>query len=448
MVMQETTARRVPPHNLEAEESLLGAMLLSRDAIADASEISAEHFYRPAHAHVFRAISALHASGDPADAVTVAEELDRDGVADSIGGLDGLLRLQVNTPATSNAAKYAQIIADKHTLRRLIEVAGEIAEIGYSVPGDVAAAVDAAEHMVFRVAEGKADETLRDAGDLLKETLDRLEKLYEKGETITGTPTGFFDLDNMLSGLQPEAFVVVGARPGVGKTSFALNIAAHVASRRKIPTLLFSLEMGHIELMQRMLCSDSGVDAMNMRNGRLSEADWERITQGMGRLGDAPLYIDDDPSLTIMEIRAKARRLKSRVGELGLVVVDYLQLMNGRHTAENRQVEVAEISRGLKILARELKCPVLGLSQLSRNLEARQDKRPMLSDLRESGSIEQDADVVLFLYRDEIHNPDSDNEGIAEIIVAKHRNGPTGMIRLGFMSRFTAFRNLSPSNDI
>jgi len=448
MVMQETATRRVPPHNLEAEESLLGAMLLSRDAIADASELSAEHFYRPAHAHVFQAISALHASGDPADPVTVAEELARDGVADAIGGLDGLLRLQVSTPATSNAAKYAKIIAEKHTLRRLIEVAGEIAEIGYSVPSDVAAAVDAAENMVFKVAEGNVDDTMIEAGELLKKTLDRLEDLYNRGESITGTPTGFIDLDEMLSGLQPEAFVVVGARPGVGKTSFALNIAAHVASRRKLPTLLFSLEMGHLELMQRILCSESNVDAKNMRNGKLTDDDWQRMTRGFARLGDAPLYIDDDPNLTIMEIRAKARRLKSRVGDLGLVVVDYLQLMNGRNTAENRQVEVAEISRGLKILARELKCPVMGLSQLSRNLETRQDKRPMLSDLRESGSIEQDADVVLFLYRDEVHNPNSDNEGIAEVIIAKHRNGPTGMVQLGFMSRFTAFRNLSPSSDI
>ncbi len=449
MVMQEVGTTRVPPHNLEAEESLLGAMLLSRDAIADALEFTAaEHFYRPAHAHVFASIAALYGNGDPVDPLTVAEELDRSGVGDSIGGFDGLLRLQVNTPATSNAAKYAQIISERHTLRRLIEVAGEITEIGYSVPNDVAGAVDVAENMVFQVAQGRVDDTLLDAKQLLDITVDRLEHLYERGESIIGTPTGFYDLDAQLSGLQPSSFVVVGARPGVGKTAFALNIAAHVSAYQKAPTLVFSLEMGHLELMQRMLCSEARVDAKNMRNGKLSEVDWTRINKGIGRLASGPLYIDDNPNLTIMEIRAKARRLQSRVGHLGLIVVDYLQLMTGRSHAENRQVEVAEISRGLKILARELKCPVLGLSQLSRNLESRQDKRPMLSDLRESGSIEQDADVVLFLYRDEVHNPESEKQGIAEVIIAKHRNGPTGMIQLGFEPRFTAFRNFRADGGV
>ncbi|MGZ0218214.1 MAG: replicative DNA helicase, partial [Acidimicrobiales bacterium] len=253
----------------------------------------------------------------------------------------------------------------------------------------------------------------------------------------------FIDLDDLLSGLQPNAFIVVGARPAMGKTAFALNIAAHAAVRDNKPTLIFSLEMGHLELTQRMLCSEANVDAKNMRDGKLTEDDWTRISNGIGRLAEAPMWIDDNPNLTIMEIRAKARRLKSRNGSLGLIVVDYLQLMTGRASAENRQVEVAEISRGLKILARELECPVVGLSQLSRNLEMRQDKRPMLADLRESGSIEQDADVVMFLYRDEVYNPGSDSEGMAEVIVAKHRNGPTGTIQLGFVPRFTSFRNLT-----
>jgi len=437
-------ASRVPPHNLEAEESLLGAMLLSRDAIADAVEHAhTEHFYRPAHAHVFDAISTLYAAGDPADPVTVANELDRLGVLDSIGGLDGLLSLQVNTPATSNAAKYARIVAERYTLRKLIETAGEIAEIGYSRPEDVSRAVDEAENMMFQVAQGRVADTMGEIRDLLDATLDRLEHLYELGEGITGTATGFIDLDDLLSGLQPNAFVVVGARPAMGKTAFGLNIAAHAAVREQKPTLVFSLEMGHLELTQRMLCSESNVDAKNMRDGKLTEDDWTRISNGIGRMAEAPLWIDDNPNLTIMEIRAKARRLKSRVGDLGLIVVDYLQLMTGRAGAENRQVEVAEISRGLKILARELECPVVGLSQLSRNLEMRQDKRPMLADLRESGSIEQDADVVIFLYRDEVYNPGTDSEGMAEIIVAKHRNGPTGTIQLGFVPRFTSFRNLT-----
>ena len=441
----ETGARtRVPPHNLEAEESLLGAMLLSRDAIADAVErVQPDHFYRPAHAHVFDAISALYAAGDPADPVTVAEELDRAGVLEMVGGLDGLIGLQVNTPATSNAEKYARIIAERFTLRKLIEVAGEITELGYSRPDDVTKAVDEAENMMFQVAQGRVADTMGEIRDLLDSTLDRLEHLYEQGEGITGTPTGFIDLDNLLSGLQPNAFVVVGARPAMGKTAFALNMAAHAAVREQKGVLVFSLEMGHLELTQRLLCSEANVDAKNMRDGKLSEDDWTRISNGIGRLAESPMWIDDNPNLTIMEIRAKARRLKSRVGDLGMIIVDYLQLMTGRSSAENRQVEVAEISRGLKILARELECPVVGLSQLSRNLEMRQDKRPMLADLRESGSIEQDADVVMFLYRDEVYNPGSDSEGMAEVIVAKHRNGPTGTIQLGFVPRFTSFRNLT-----
>ena len=447
MVMSETEsgrAARVPPHNLEAEESLLGAMLLSRDAIADAVEVvQASHFYRPAHAHVYDAISTLYAAGDPVDPVTVAEELDRAGVIDTIGGLDGLISLQLNTPATSNAAKYATIISERYTLRKLIETAGEIAEIGYSRPDDVTKAVDEAENRMFQVAQGRVADTMGEIRELLDATLDRLEQLYENGDAITGTPTGFLDLDELLSGLQPNALVIVGARPAMGKTSLALNMAAHAAVRENRPVLVFSLEMGHLELSQRLLCSEANVDAKNMRDGKLKEEDWTRISNGIGRLAEAPMWIDDNPNLTIMEIRAKARRLKSRVGDLGMIVVDYLQLMTGRSSAENRQVEVAEISRGLKILARELQCPVVGLSQLSRNLEMRQDKRPMLADLRESGSIEQDADVVMFIYRDEVYNPGSDSEGMAEIIVAKHRNGPTGTVHLGFLPRFTSFKNLS-----
>ncbi len=452
MVMSEVeTGRsgRVPPHNLEAEESLLGAMLLSRDAIAEAVEVVAvEQFYRPAHAHVYDAISTLYAAGDPVDPVTVGEELDRAGVLETIGGLDGLISLQLNTPATSNAAKYARIIQERHTLRRLIETAGEIAELGYSRPDDVTKTVDLAENMMFQVAQGRVADTMGEIRELLDLTLDRLEHLYEQGQGITGTPTGFIDLDELLSGLQPNSLTIVGARPAMGKTSFALNIAAHAAVRENRPVLVFSLEMGHLELSQRLLCAEANVDAKNMRDGSLREEDWTRISNGIGRLAEAPMWIDDNPNLTIMEIRAKARRLKSRVGDLGMIVVDYLQLMTGRSNAESRQVEVAEISRGLKILARELQCPVVGLSQLSRNLEARQDKRPMLSDLRESGSIEQDADVVLFLYRDEVYNPGTDSEGLAEVIVAKHRNGPTGTVHLGFLPRFTSFKNLTRRGDM
>ena len=377
---------RVPPNNLQAEESLLGAMLLSRDAIAAAVETcSADDFYKPAHGHVFDAVCSLYAQGEPADPVTVADELRRADLLDAIGGPATLITLQANTPATTNAGRYARIVEEHALLRRLIGVAGEIAEIGYGVPEDVAAAVDRAETLVFEVAERRVTDSLRPLHDLLSESLDRLEALYDRGESITGVPTGFIDLDERLSGLQPSSLVIVGARPSMGKTAMALGMAAHAAMEARTPVLFFSLEMSHSEVTQRLLCSEARVDSTRIRNGKLLESDWPKISHAIGRLGEAPLYIDDNPNLTVMEIRAKARRLRSRLGNLGLIVVDYLQLMSGRHSAENRQVEVSEISRGLKILARELAVPVVALSQLSRNLEMRADKRPVLADLRESG---------------------------------------------------------------
>jgi replicative DNA helicase len=277
--------------------------------------------------------------------------------------------------------------------------------------------------------------------------LDRLEELYEQGNAITGLPTGYVDFDELLSGLQPSNLIVVGARPSMGKTAFALGMAANAALEAQRPVLFFSLEMGHLELTQRLLCSDARVDSQRMRNGNLAEDDWPKITRAVGKLGEAPIWIDDNPNLTVMEVRAKARRLKSRLGDLGLIVVDYLQLMSGRGNAENRQVEVSEMSRGLKILARELETPIVAVSQLSRGLESRSDKRPMLSDLRESGSIEQDADVVAFLYRDEVYNPESPDIGSAEVIIAKHRNGPTGTVRLAWLSNYTRFANMSRYQD-
>ena len=448
--VQDRRDLRVPPHNLVAEESLLGAMLLSRDAIADVLEIvTAEHFYRPAHARVFEAVHSLYSAGDPADAVTVAESLERNGTLEAIGGLDGLLSLQMNTPATSNAASYARIVRENHTLRRLIEVAGEIAELGYGRPDDVTKAVDWAENLMYQVAQGQVGDNTVQLSELLDGTLDRLEELYERGGTITGTATGYKDLDKLLSGLQPSSLYVVGGRPSMGKTSFALGMAAHAAIRGQRPVLVFSLEMGHMELTQRLLCSEARVDSTKMRDGRLNDDDWNRINTAIGRLAEAPIWIDDNPNVTVMEIRARARRLKSQVGDLAMVVVDYLQLMTGRQSADNRQVEVAEISRGLKILARELECPVVALSQLSRNLEMRQQKRPILADLRESGAIEQDADVVMFIYRDEVYNPDNaDTSGTAEVIVAKNRNGPTATTTLAFLSRFTTFANFAARSAI
>jgi replicative DNA helicase len=386
---------RVLPHDLQAEESLLGAMLLSRDAIAAATEIlTADEFYKPAHAHIFDAISTLNASGEPADVSTVSDVLRRNGLLEAIGGPTTLVMLQSATPATSNAGRYAKIVEEHALLRRLIRVAGDIAELSYDLPDDVTKAVDTAESMVFEVAQRRVTDTMAEIHDLLDANLDRLEQLYERGESITGVPTGYNDLDELLSGLQPNALIVVGARPSAGKTALALGMATHAALEAGRPVLVFSLEMSRLELTQRMLCSEARVDSKRVRNGKLNEADWQKIAHATGRLAEAPIWIDDNPNLTIMEIRSKARRLKARTGDLGLVVVDYLQLMTGRTSAENRQVEVSEISRGLKILARELECPVVALSQLSRGLEMRQDKRPMLADLRESGCLTADTRIT------------------------------------------------------
>jgi len=374
---------RIPPHSFEAEESLLGAMLLSRDAIAVAvEEVSADDFYKPSHAHIFGAVTALYARGEPADAVTVAEEMRRRGSLDASGGASTLMSLQANTPAISSASRYGRIVQENAVLRRLIGVAYEIAEIGYELPTDVVAALDRAEAMVFEVAQRRSNDSTRALKDLLAESLDHLEYLDNRGETITGVATGYTDLDHQLYGLQPSNLIVVGARPSMGKTAFALGLASH-AARIGVPVLFFSLEMSHLELAQRVLCTESRVDAGRLRNGKLVESDWSKIAGAIGRIGTSPLYIDDNPNVTVMDIRAKARRMKSAEGGLGLVVVDYLQLMTGRTSAESRQVEISEISRGLKILARELQIPVVALSQLSRNLESRADKRPMLSDLRE-----------------------------------------------------------------
>ena len=429
-------------------------MLMSRDAIADVVElVKAEHFYRPAHARVFEAVSALFAAGEPADAVTVAEALGRaeaSGKAlEAVGGLDGLLGMQVNTPVVSNWRSYARIVRDNFLLRRLIEVGGEVAEIGYTHPGDVADALDQAETLVFQIAKGRISDSAMSLQDVLTNALDRMEDLYEHKLAVTGTPTGYTKLDELLAGLQPGSLYIVGARPSVGKTALALGMAQHAAVEAKKTVLVFSMEMSEMELAQRVLSANCRIESSKLRTGRLTQGEWDQITFALNKLGEAPLWIDDSPNLTVMEIRARARRLRSQVEDLSLVVVDYLQLMTGRSRADNRQVEVAEISRGLKILARELECPVVALSQLSRGLESRKDRRPQLSDLRESGAIEQDADVVIFIYREEVYSPkDRQTSGTAEIIVAKNRNGPTRMIKLAFIPRHSRFANFADSYDI
>ncbi len=380
---------RVPPHNLDAERALLGALLLSRDAVAAAAEVipGADVFYRPAHAHIYEAVSVLTAKGEVADPITVADELRRRDLLDGAGGTAALVDLQADAPGTANAAHYARIVRDHSLLRRLIGAAGSISESAYGVPEDVRKVVDQAESLVFDIARHEGEGSTARLTDLLSDTLTRIEELHDRGSEITGTPTGYHDLDQMTAGLQPGALVVVGARPAMGKTALALGMAANAALRGDHSILLFSLEMSKVELVQRILCADARVDSTKIRNGRLSDPDWNAIAASMGRLGDARIWIDDNPNVSIMEIRSKARRLRSEIGSLGMVVVDYIQLMTGRSAAESRQVEVAEISRGLKLLARELECPVVALAQLNRSLEQRADKRPMLSDLRESGCL-------------------------------------------------------------
>lgn len=389
----EETLSRVAPHSIEAEESLLGAMLLSKEAVAEAFElVGSGDFFKPSHQHVFTAVSSLSSHGIEIDVVTVAEELKKMDVLEYVGGIGTLAAFQASTPAVGSARRYAQLVEEYSLLRKLIRAASEIAEMAYSLPEDVTMAVDLAEAKIFEVAERRSSDSMLPLREVLIRTLDELEALYDKDDAITGTPTGFHDLDVLLSGLHNSNLVIVGARPGMGKTSFALGVSSNVAKSSSLPVLIFSLEMSHLELTQRLVSAESRVDSTKIRNGKLESKDWDKISNAIGRLADTKIFIDDDPNLTVMDIRARARRLKAREG-LGLVVVDYLQLMSGsgRRNMESRQVEVSEISRGLKILARELDVPVIALSQLSRNLEGRSDKRPQLADLRESGCLSWDS---------------------------------------------------------
>ncbi len=399
----ETTRRRnsggrIPPHSLEAEESLLGAMMLSREAITAAIEAHLEpaDFYKPAHGAIYESAFALHSRGEPVDPVTVAEELRRASQLDQLGGRTTLLRIQASTPASANAAHYAQIVGELAVLRRLIETAGEIQEMAYAAEDAVDETLDRAEAAIFEVAEKRVTDSLVPLYPALEQTMNQLEALYDRESDIVGTATGYHDLDAILLGLQPSTLSIVAARPGQGKTSFALGLAQHVSVHGRKPVMFFSMEMGYLELTKRLLAAEARVPSRKLQTGRLGEHEWPRVNQAVGRLAEAPFFIDDNPHCTVMEMRAKARRIKARFGDLGLIVVDYLQLMTSHNKRiESRQVEVSELSRGLKILARELEAPVVCLSQLNRQLEYRQDKRPMLADLRESGCLTGDACVTL-----------------------------------------------------
>lgn len=434
---------RVPPHSLEAEISVLGSCLISKDAVVTALDLlKADDFYRNAHRVVFEAVHALATSNEPVDAVTVTEWLSRHSRLDEIGGAAALYDLTDQVPTAANAAYYARIVRDRALLRKLIDAGARVTQLGYEPTDDALQTVDRAESIVYELAQTGNSGDFTPLNELLTESFERLELLSKERSEVTGLATGFDDLDRLTAGLQPQNLVIIAARPSMGKSGLALGIAEYVAIDTRKSVLLFSLEMSKTELVNRMLSSQARVDSGRLRTGRLDDPHWRALGEALGRMSDAPLYIDDTPSITMLEIRAKARRLKQRVG-LDLVVVDYLQLMSSSKRSDNRVQEVAEFSRGLKMLAKELDVPVVALSQLSRQPEARTDKRPMLSDLRESGSIEQDADIVGFIYRDEVYDADSPDKGTAELIIAKHRNGAVGKVQLAFLAHFAKFANLS-----
>ena len=437
----------VPPQNLDAEESVLGAMMLSPlaiGAVTESTNLSAADFYRESHGHIYKAILALYAKGEPVDAITVVDELDRTQALEGAGGQERVHELATLVPAASNAPHYARIVSEMATLRGLIRAGNDIARLGFDRPGDTVELVDRAESIVFNLSQSRVSSEFAHIDELLKDSFETLTKLYEAGSDITGTPAGFRDVDRLTSGFQPGNLIIVAARPSMGKSALALCMASNVAVRHDTPVALFTLEMSKSEVTQRLMCAEGKVESQRLRTGKLAVDDWPRLTAACDKLAKAPIYVDDTGSITMMEIRSKLRRLKMREPNLGLVIVDYLQLMTSGTSVENRVQEVSQISRALKVLARDLDVPIIALSQLSRAVEQRHDKRPILSDLRESGSIEQDADLVMFVYRDEYYNPEeTESAGIAELILAKHRNGATGVEKLAFQKRYAKFADLA-----
>jgi replicative DNA helicase len=443
IIMNDLLADRIPPQNIEAEQAVLGAIFLDPSALTLASEILIpEDFYRAAHQKIFNSMLKLADKGEPVDLVTVTKELADAKILEEVGGVSYLSDLANSVPTAANIEYYAKIVEEKSILRRLIRTATNIAQEGYNREDDVDGLLDEAERNIMEVAQRKNTGSFQNIKDILVKTYDNIEMLHHRKGEITGIPTGFTELDRMTAGFQRNDFIIVAARPSVGKTAFALNIAQNVATKTDENVAIFSLEMGADQLVMRMLCAEGNINAQNLRTGNLTPEDWGKLTMAMGSLSNAGIYIDDTPGIKVSEIRAKCRRLKQERG-LGLVLIDYLQLIQGSgRNRENRQQEVSEISRSLKALARELEVPVIALSQLSRGVEQRQDKRPMMSDIRESGSIEQDADIVAFLYRDDYYDKETENKNIIEIIIAKQRNGPVGTVQLAFVKEYNKFVNL------
>lgn len=437
---------RVPPQNIEAEQSVLGAMLLEKEAIVKVEEILLpQDFYREAHKIIYKTILKLAEKNEAADLVTVTESLRREGKLEDIGGITYITYLANAVPTAANVIYHARIIEEKSLLRKLVSAATEIAGMGYEANDEISTILDTAEKKVMSIGQRRMGQDFAPIKEVVHDAFGRIEKLYETRGGITGLATGFKDFDRLTAGLQPSDLILLAARPSMGKTALALNMAQHIAVREKKAVAVFSLEMSKEQLVQRMLCAEAPIDSQRLRIGELEDNDWRKLVGAADRLSQSNIFIDDTPGITVMEMRAKARRLK-REYDIQLLVVDYLQLMQGSTSSsrnENRQQEISEISRSLKALARELDIPVVALSQLSRGVEARQIKRPMLSDLRESGSLEQDADIVAFLYREDYYNPETEKKNITEFIVAKHRNGPVDTVQLFFHKNFTRFQDLA-----
>ena len=449
----EVARLRVPPHSIEAEQSVLGGLLLDNLAWDRAADLlSDSDFYRYEHRLIYGAVGTLVNATKPADVITVFEQLQSLGKAEECGGLAYLNSLAQSVPSAANLRRYAEIVRERAILRKLVAVSDEIATDAFNPQGrPVPLILDEAEGKIFRIGEegSRSRQGFLGMDQLVVQLIDRVNELAENGaEEVTGVRTGFYDLDRMTAGLQPGDLIVLAARPSMGKTAFALNMAEHVAVQEGLPVVVFSMEMGASQLALRMVGSLGRIDQQHLRTGALKDDEWGRLSEAVDKLGKAPVFIDESPALTPSELRARARRQARQCGRLGLIVVDYLQLMSGSSTSEeNRATVLGEISRGLKSLAKELKCPVLALSQLNRSVESRTDKRPMMSDLRESGAIEQDADVIMFIYRDEYYNKESKEPGVAEIIIGKQRNGPVGTVRLTFMKPLTKFDNLAPGSS-
>jgi replicative DNA helicase len=450
----EVARLRVPPHSVEAEQSVLGGLLLDNLAWDRAADLLTDgDFYRHEHRLIYGAIGALVQASKPADVITVFEQLQSHGKADDCGGLAYLNALAQSVPSAANMRRYAEIVRERAILRKLIAASDEIATTAFNPQGrQVTQILDEAESRIFKIGEegSRQRQGFQGIDKLVVALLDRVNELHENGaEEVTGVRTGFYDLDRMTAGLQKGDLVVLAARPSMGKTAFALNIAEHVAVQEALPVLVFSMEMGASQLALRLVGSLGRIDQQRLRTGALRNDEWERLAEAVDRLGRVQVFIDETPALNSAELRARARRMARQFGgTLGLIIVDYLQLMSGTSSSEeNRATEIGEISRGLKALAKELQCPVMALSQLNRSVESRNDKRPMMSDLRESGAIEQDADVIMFIYRDEYYNKDSKEPGVAEIVIGKQRNGPVGTVKLTFMKPLTRFDNMAPGSS-